>query len=243
MTPIQGDWTISGIGLPAPVLRKIYFDNARQLLARALPAPVLKAARLTAPPTGHPARHDGDWKRAASVWLEQGSLDGRVRPELATQVKALWTAEHLHLAFVVPYTQLTTFDPPDLDKERVGLWERDVLEAFIGTEAAHVRRYAEFQVAPNGMQLDLKLDLPARDFQWNSGFKTTAEVDEKARVWTATMRIPLAALADQPPIPGTRWRINLYRCDYANEAFLSWRPTLEKTFHVPERFGVLEFVD
>jgi hypothetical protein len=34
MTPIQGNWTISSIGLPAPVLRKIYFDNARQLLAR-----------------------------------------------------------------------------------------------------------------------------------------------------------------------------------------------------------------
>ncbi len=38
MTPIQGRWTISGIGLPLPVLRKIYFDNARRLLARSLPA-------------------------------------------------------------------------------------------------------------------------------------------------------------------------------------------------------------
>jgi predicted TIM-barrel fold metal-dependent hydrolase len=38
MTPIQGNWTISGIGLPANVLRKIYFDNARRLLARSLPA-------------------------------------------------------------------------------------------------------------------------------------------------------------------------------------------------------------
>ena len=37
MTPIQGSWTISGIGLPADVLRKIYFENARRLLARALP--------------------------------------------------------------------------------------------------------------------------------------------------------------------------------------------------------------
>ncbi len=37
MTPIQGRWTISGIGLPASVLRKIYFDNARRLLARSLP--------------------------------------------------------------------------------------------------------------------------------------------------------------------------------------------------------------
>jgi predicted TIM-barrel fold metal-dependent hydrolase len=32
MTPIQGNWTISGIGLSAPVLRKIYFENARKLL-------------------------------------------------------------------------------------------------------------------------------------------------------------------------------------------------------------------
>lgn len=37
MTPIQGDWTISAINLPPAVLRKIYFDNARKILARALP--------------------------------------------------------------------------------------------------------------------------------------------------------------------------------------------------------------
>jgi len=33
MTPIQGNWPISAIGLPAPVLRKIYFENAQKLLA------------------------------------------------------------------------------------------------------------------------------------------------------------------------------------------------------------------
>lgn len=37
MTPIQGDWNISSIGLPTEVLRKIYFDNARRLLVRSLP--------------------------------------------------------------------------------------------------------------------------------------------------------------------------------------------------------------
>jgi predicted TIM-barrel fold metal-dependent hydrolase len=36
MTPIQGDWTISGIHLPADVLRKIYFANAERLLAKPL---------------------------------------------------------------------------------------------------------------------------------------------------------------------------------------------------------------
>jgi predicted TIM-barrel fold metal-dependent hydrolase len=36
MTPIQGDWTISGIHLPGDVLRKVYFENAETLLARPL---------------------------------------------------------------------------------------------------------------------------------------------------------------------------------------------------------------
>ena len=45
MTPIQGDWNISSIGLPASVLRKIYFDNARRVLARSLPPPSVTAAR------------------------------------------------------------------------------------------------------------------------------------------------------------------------------------------------------
>lgn len=33
MTPIQGDWTISAIHLPADALAKIYFENAERLLA------------------------------------------------------------------------------------------------------------------------------------------------------------------------------------------------------------------
>jgi predicted TIM-barrel fold metal-dependent hydrolase len=36
MTPIQGDWTISAIHLPAEVLAKIYFGNAERLLAKPL---------------------------------------------------------------------------------------------------------------------------------------------------------------------------------------------------------------
>ena len=240
MTPIQGDWTISGIGLPASVLRKIYFDNARQLLARALPDPVLQAKRVPDGFDRDPASAAAAWMRAAPVWIEQSSGNGQVRPALSTQVRALWTDEHLHLAFRAPFTRLTTFDPPE-PAERIGLWERDVVEAFIGSDGSNLRRYTEFQVAPNNMKLDLRLVLPERDFAWDSGFQTTAAVDQEALVWTATMKIPLRSLADAAPRVGQRWRINLFRCDYANDVFLAWRPTLGNTFHVPERFGILDF--
>jgi len=246
MTPIQGEWTISGIGLSAPVLRKVYFDNARRLLARTLPSPVLRAVRIE---EDEVARLGGEtpgtgslWERARPVWLEQSGSDGRVRADLATEVRAVWSPKHLHLSFRAPFTTLTTFEPAEA-KEKIGLWERDVVEAFIGSDAKQIQRYAEFQVAPNGMKLDLKLDLPKRDFEWDSGMTAGATVDATAKVWSARMSIPLAALSELTPTSGTRWRINLFRCDYANNAFLAWRPTLERTFHVPARFGVLEFVD
>jgi predicted TIM-barrel fold metal-dependent hydrolase len=240
MTPIQGDWTISGIGLPAPVLRKIYFDNARRLLARALPAPVLRARRVAG---SGPEVGEVGWEGAESAWLEQVSADGSVRPELSTRVRALWNEDHLHLHYVAPFTTLTTFESGEAGRERIGLWERDVVEAFIGTDAGDVRRYTEFQVAPNNLKLDLALVLPERDFAWESGFRTEVRVDAGAKTWTARMSIPLKSLAGTAPAAGTRWRINFYRCDYANRAFLAWRPTLGASFHVPERFGVLEFAE
>jgi predicted TIM-barrel fold metal-dependent hydrolase len=36
-TPVQGDWSIDGIGLPAPALRKIYRDNALRILGLSPP--------------------------------------------------------------------------------------------------------------------------------------------------------------------------------------------------------------
>ena len=54
MTPIQGNWTISGIDLPADVLEKIYFGNAEKLLARPL-AKLAKSATSATPAASAPA--------------------------------------------------------------------------------------------------------------------------------------------------------------------------------------------
>jgi hypothetical protein len=251
MTPIQGDWTISSIGLPSSVLRKIYFDNARKLLARSLPLPVLTARRISQDFELDAHSPNALWQVAAPVRIEQTSRDGTVRPELATTVQALWSGQFLYLAYECPYTKLTVFPPAseggkryDLTREGVSLWDRDVVEAFIGTESQSPRHYAEFEVAPTNERLDLMVeDLPRKNFNWASQFGSATSVESKGRVWRCQMRIPLASLGSTPPRTGTRWRLNLFRCDRANHSALAWSPTLEGSFHVPERFGSLVFVE
>ncbi|MGA2498528.1 MAG: amidohydrolase family protein [Tepidisphaeraceae bacterium] len=242
MTPIQGDWTISAIGLPSSVLRKIYFDNARKLLARSMPAPVLKAGRIE-----KDFELDGDltkpvWQKAAPVRMELSLKESAARPELSTAVRCLWSAEYLYLGYECPYTKLTVFEPVS-PKERIGLWDKDVVEAFIGSDLKNIRHYTEFEVSPTNERLDLTLDLPKRDFDWDSKFQSAVKIDEKAKIWRAEWRIPLAALCEAKPKAGTRWRLNLYRNDRAGDVFLAWNPTLTPTAHTPERFGDLLFAE
>lgn len=240
MTPIQGDWTIDGIGLPADVLRKIYFDNARKLLARSLPAPVAEAKRVEGD-VGLDAEAVA-WNECSPVWIDQESMTGAAQPELATEVRLLWSDTHLTLRYRCPFTELTTFEPA-LKKgegERIGLWDRDVIEAFIAPDPENPKRYVEVEVAPTGEQLDVLVELPRKDFEWASGAENRVVIDDEAKVWTAVVRIPWKAF-QKTPKPGARWKLNLYRCDRANGASLAWRPVLRGSFHAPERFGWVVF--
>jgi predicted TIM-barrel fold metal-dependent hydrolase len=250
MTPIQGDWTISAVGLPAPVLRKIYFDNARRLLARSLPLPTVTAARLEKDfePDGNLAKPA--WEKAPPARIEYTPKDPQAVPELSTAARVLWSDEYLYLGYECPYTELTVFEPAqtgrkryDMEKKGVSLWDRDVVEAFINADPQDLGHYAEFQVAPTNERLDLSLRLPERDFAWQSGFRSAVKVDPAARVWTCEMRIPLRSLSQIQPRAGTRWRMNLFRFDGAHQAYLTWSPTLSGSFHVPEKFGRLLFAE
>jgi predicted TIM-barrel fold metal-dependent hydrolase len=241
MTPIQGEWTIDAIGLPADVLRKVYFDNARKLLARFLPKPILEASRVQNDFAPDGTLKHSAWEKAVPARLEYQSRDSSARPDLSTTVRALWSDAYLYLAFTCPFTELTVFEPADLAKERMGLWERDVVEAFIGPTPSEPRRYLEFEVAPTGEKLDVAIQLPEKDFAWSSGFHAAVQVDQNKKIWTAEWRIPLSSISGEKPAPGVVWNLNLYRADRANNGYLAWSPTLTNTFHAPERFGQLRF--
>jgi hypothetical protein len=116
-----------------------------------------------------------------------------------------------------------------------------VVEVFLGTDLQNIRHYSEFELAPTNERLDVTIKQPQKDFLWDSHFESAVTVDKKARRWHAELRIPMASLSDTLPAPGTKWRLNLFRSDRAQKAFLAWNPPLALTTHIPERFGVLEF--
>ena len=238
MTPIQGDWTISAIALAPEVQRKIYFDNARKLLARSLPLPTMRAAHTARDFVPGGKFDEPEWATALPVRIEQQSHNAAALPALSTTVRALWSEGFLYLAYECPFTTLTVFEPSQ-KAERIGLWDRDVVEAFIGTTDKPAQ-YTEYEWAPNGESLDLNIDPPAKDFEWSSKMESAISVDEAAHVWRCEVRIPMKSLSATEPKAGTLWRINLFRHDAASRAGLAFSPALRGTFHTPERFGWLE---
>ncbi|MGA2858816.1 MAG: carbohydrate-binding family 9-like protein [Candidatus Sulfotelmatobacter sp.] len=128
------------------------------------------------------------------------------------------------------------------------LWNWDVAEVFIGSDFNDIRRYKEFEISPQGEWIDLDVDLhkPHHEdgWMWNSGMEVSARIDRSAHVWYGAMRIPYSAIDSRPAAAGNVLRINLFRSQGPASARheIAWQAPMSNTFHVPERFGLLELV-
>lgn len=192
----------------------------------------------------------GVWKKAASQSMTKDCSKQIDYPSLQTQIRGFWTDTDLYLLFRCPYKELNLFLPADHSTARVGLWDRDVVEMFLGDDWTNIRHYREFEIAPTGDWIDLAIDLDheTNDHTWRSGWQTLARINEKKKIWYAAARIPLKAVSTQEVIAGTKWRINLYRIDGLGKDperhFMCWQPTCVQNRdpnHVPEHFGTLVF--
>jgi Carbohydrate family 9 binding domain-like len=203
---------------------------------------------------GHPALTTDPqalvWKSAASQTIVKDCSREIEYTNTRSTARAFWTDTDLYFLFECPYTDLNLFLPPNHTTARVGLWDRDVVEMFLGDDWNNIRHYREFEIAPTGDWIDLAIDLDheSNDHSWRSGWKTAARIDDQKKVWYAAARIPLASVSTQKVRPGTRWRMNLYRIDGLGadpqRHFLCWQPTCVQNRdpnHVPEHFGTLVF--
>lgn len=184
------------------------------------------------------------WQNTHPVFAErdtQGKLaSGRM------EVRSRWTKDFLYILFVCPYEQLYLKPSPDTKKETNELWNWDVAEVFIGSDFNDIQRYKEFEVSPQGEWVDLDINLHNSHHEegwlWNSGFEHTARIDRANHVWYAAIRIPMKAIDSRQPAPGNTFRVNLFLSQgpRSHHRELTWQPPMSNTFHVPERFGVLE---
>jgi hypothetical protein len=190
------------------------------------------------------------WKRASTQLMWKDCSRQIEYPPTKTTIKAFWSDTDLYLLFRCPYTELNIFLPANHGGPRVKLWDRDVVEMFLGDDWQNIRHYREFEIAPTGDWIDLAIDLDheSYDHSGRSGWQTLARIDEPHKTWYAAARIPLKAVTTQTVKPGTKWRMNLYRIDGLGadpqRHFLCWQPTCVQNRdpnHVPEHFGTLVF--
>ncbi|MGD0732351.1 MAG: carbohydrate-binding family 9-like protein [Terracidiphilus sp.] len=192
--------------------------------------------------------HSTFWEGAPSVYAEVDNWNHAV-PAYRTKVSSRWTKNNLYLLFECPYEELYLKPSPDTAKETYGLWNWDVAELFIGSDFQNIRRYKEFEISPQRewVDLDINLDLPdpGVGWTWNSGFHLSARVDAKAKIWYGAMQIPFTALDARPPVAGMTFRANLFRCQGPpdHRQLITWRAPMSKTFHTPEKFGLLKLVE
>ena len=142
------------------------------------------------------------------------------------------------------------------------LWTEDVFEFFLWPDERWPV-YFEYEISPQARELVLlvpnfgghKKQYGWRPWHYEGERKTKKavrfRVDEsdsdtaKLAGWTAEVFVPyslLKPLQNVPPTSGTRWRANVYRCDYDDDRPVAWSWSLtQSSFHDYERFGTLVF--
>lgn len=183
------------------------------------------------------------WESAQAIhfahdWQGKNEDAGR-----KTEARVLWTRETLYVNFLARYRSLTVFADAEANGRRDQLWERDVAEVFLQPAGSNVRRYKEFEVSPNGFWIDLDI-APGEKRDLKSGLKRRVRIDEKSKMWTTELALPMNCLTERFD-PSETWRVNFYRVEGPSEPrfYSAWRPTGTPVpnFHVPASFGTLVF--
>ncbi len=182
------------------------------------------------------------WDKAPPVYFCRDWRGEHADPQRETEARLLWSREHLYVRFLCRYRGIYVYDGGNTRRDQ--LWLRDVAELFIRTGAEDPRHYKEFEISPNGDWLDLDIAQGTKSHLL-CDLKSRVEVNPNARVWAAELAIPIHCLTLSFD-PGTIWRLNLFRIEgeEPNRFYSAWQPTCttRPNFHVPERFGELQFL-
>lgn len=127
------------------------------------------------------------------------------------------------------------------------LYTQDVFELFLA-DSDGLDHYKEIQVSPWDLTFTGTIDYPGDgrrllDMRWDiPGMRTRTRYNREAHQTVSIWKLPYAAFA-KAPAPGGSWRFNAFRIDHSarGEELQAWQHTGARNFHVPERFGWLDF--
>jgi hypothetical protein len=184
---------------------------------------------------------DDFWGKIAPTFLKETVTGGE--PKQRTWVKTAWDRQELRVLFWAEdddaWASLTARDAP--------LYTEEVVEIFFDP-FGDLESYFEIEVNPLNAVCDLMLRRVRsgyrKEFAWDCDGLRTA-VKKSALEWSAELSIPFASLAPDLPVPNQPWRANFLRIDRPKNSareLSAWSPTERANFHVPERFGFLDFV-
>lgn len=193
-----------------------------------------------------------NWSRTEWVSIPQRKTFG---DSFETRVKMLYSESGLYFLFHCQDQKLAA----SMEADFLDLWKEDVVEVFLWPDE-DFPAYFEYELSPLNYELPLLVPNNKGDFlgwlPWHyQGDRkilhaTSVEGGEKKSgaeisAWIAEFFIPyklLKPLGNLPPVSGTRWRANLYRCDYdrGQMAYWAWQP-IEVRFHEYQKFGTFLF--
>ena len=191
------------------------------------------------------------WTESAVINRFANNRDGS-HSDLSTEARILYDRHFIYFAFRVTDTNVWA----TMKRRDEHLWLEEVVEVFLEANPA-IPNYIELEVNPLGTMLDIYLldrRKPLHYESWNSEhLRWAVQVDgtidgkDNDRGWTCEIALPVEEIATathNPPHPGDRWRMNLYRVDQKPQtAELAWSPTLQDDFHVLSKLGELVFTD
>lgn len=199
-------------------------------------------------------------KGEASVWkqTEWRTLTrvGKGVSSYKSSVKVLYSDTGIYFLFGCEDNRLTCTKQRDFDD----IYLEDVVEVFLWPDESQ-NIYFEYEISPLGVELPLLIPnnkgvfmgwmpwhyegdrkIRAATFVLGGNKVPMAEVKE----WIAEFFIPfslLKGLSNTPPVPGTKWRANMYRIDYDEKPATEWA-WCDKTgerFHNFREFGTVVF--
>jgi len=192
-----------------------------------------------------------EWKKTEWIDLLQQGPD---KSPYITRAKVLYSETGIYFLFDCVDMKLSATMQEDFQN----IFTEDVVEVFLWTDESFPV-YFEYELSPLNYELPIIIpNYKGKFYGWQpwhyEGDRRTKHATSveggdkvssgKVNRWKAEIFIPyklLVPLNNVPPVPGTKWRANMYRIDYDNgTTYFTWQKVL-KSFHEFNNYGTFIF--